>query len=434
MNFAGIAAEISDADLIDLVVAGERSRNSFDASQALQMLIYVDRSRAAGEKFGGSLAGKLEAGAAAHELSLALTLPVATVENQLATTRRMRSTMPGVWTAWHVGDVSTRKVMLIDQAAQRLTQSSSVGMLDAVIVEIASAKTPGQLRSWLDRFVERLEAEAAANRHRRARRDRRVWITPVGDGMAWLTALIPELEAAAIDTRLDSEARSLPSSDPRTHDSPYALRAWEVPPVRADTLTDLLLGAAGRAGGTSTTIGVIVPIQSLMGLSDAPGELADRSASVPADLIRAKAVEPGTLFWRLLTDKRGNLLDASKLGRFAAGNLGQAIRFRDGTSAFPTSVVPAGRCDIDHTEAFPAPTTAANLGPLHRRAHNLKTAGLLSMRQPEPGVFQWTTRTGHRYTHTADPLPVTEWQHPAFPEELIAAMAAVPPPIELWAA
>ena len=423
MNFAGIAAEISDADLIDLVVAGERSRNSSDASQALQMLTYVDRSRTAGEKFGGSLAGKLEAGAAAHELSLALTLPVATVENQLATARRMRSTMPGVWTAWHAGDVSTRKVMLIDQAAQRLTQSSSVGMLDAVIVEIASAKTPGQLRSWLDRFVERLEAEAAATRHRRARRDRRVWITPVGDGMAWLTALIPELEAAAIDTRFDSEARSLRSTDPRTHEQ-----------ARADMLTDLLLGAAGQSGGTSTTIGVIVPVQSLMGLSDAPGELADRSASVPADLIRAKAVEPGTLFWRLLTDERGNLLDASKLGRFAAGNLGQAIRFRDGTSAFPTSVVPADRCDIDHTEAFPAPTTAANLGPLHRRAHNLKTAGLLSMRQPEPGVFQWSTRTGHRYTHTADPLPVTEWQRSAFPEELIAAMAAVPPPIEPWAA
>lgn len=409
--FHRISDATSDADLIDLVVAGERSRNSFDASQALQMLTYVDRSRIAGEKFGGSLAGKLEAGAAAHELSLALTLPVATVENQLATARRMRSTMPSLWAGWHTGNVSTRKVTLIDQAARRLTQPSSVAMLDAVVVEIASAKTPGQLRSWLDRFVERLEAEAAATRHRRARRDRRVWITPVGDGMAWLTALIPELEAAAIDTRLDSEARSLPSSDPRTHEQ-----------ARADALCDLLLGAAGQAGGTSTTIGVIVPVQSLVGLSDAPGELADRSASVPADLIRAKAVEPGTLFWRLLTDERGNLLDAAKLGRFAVGNLGQAIRFRDGTSAFPTSVVPADRCDIDHSESYPAPTTAVNLGPLHRRAHNLKTAGLLSMRQPEPGVFQWSTRTGHRYTHTADPLPVDKWEDAAFTSEFIEAM------------
>lgn len=421
--FHQISDATSDADLIDLVVAGERSRNSFDASQALQMLTYVDRSRAAGEKFGGSLAGKLEAGAAAHELSLALTLPVATVENQLATARRMRSTMPSLWAGWHTGNVSTRKVNLIDQAAQRLTQSSSVGMLDAVIVEIASAKTPGQLRSWLDRFVERLEAGAAATRHRRARRDRHVWITPVGDGMAFLTALIPELEAAAIDTRLDSEARSLPSSDPRTFEQ-----------ARADALCDLLLGAAGQAGGTSTTIGVIVPVQSLMGLSDAPGELADRSASVPADLIRAKAVEPGTLFWRLLTDERGNLLDAAKLGRFAAGNLGQAIRFRDGTSAFPTSVVPADRCDIDHSDSYPAPTTAANLGPLHRRAHNLKTAGLLSMRQPEPGVFRWSTRTGHNYTHTADPLPVAEWEDAAFTSEFIEAVASTIPTIDDLAA
>ena len=136
--FHRISDATSDADLIDLVVAGERSRNSSDASQALQMLTYVDRSRTAGEQFGGSLAGNLEAGAAAHELSLALTLPVATVDNQLAMARRMRSSMPGVWTAWHAGDVSTRKVMLIDQAAQRPTHASSLGILDTVVAEEAA--------------------------------------------------------------------------------------------------------------------------------------------------------------------------------------------------------------------------------------------------------------------------------------------------------
>ena len=231
--------------------------------------------------------------------------------------------------------------------------------------------------------------------------------------MAYLTALVSELDAAAIDTRLDSEARSLPSSDTRTHDQ-----------ARADAFCDLLLGGTGENTATTTTIGVIVPIQSLMGLSDAPGELADRSASIPAHLIRSEAIKPGTLFWRLLTDGQGNLLDAVKMGRFATGDLGQAIRFRDGTSVFPTSVVPADRSDLDHTNAYPAPTTAANLGPLHRKAHNLKTAGLLSLRQPEPGVFEWTTRTGHRYTHTADPLPTTNWEDSAFPQELIHAIEA----------
>lgn len=420
-----VSPATSDAELIDLVSFAERSRNSLDANQAQHMLTYVDRARVAGEQFAGARSGSLESSAAAHELSLALMLPVATVERTIATARRVRSTMPTVWAAWHAGDVSSRKINLIDQAAEQLTQPLSVTALDAVVVAMAARKTPSQLRSWLQRFVERIEAHTAAERHRKARGDRRVWITPAGNGMAWLTALIPELEAASIDTRLDSEARSLPSSDPRTHDQ-----------SRADMLVNLLLGEVGEGSGASltTTIGVIVPIQSLMGLSEAPGELADRSASVPASLIRSKAIEPGTLFWRLITDEAGNLLDATSIGRYATGKLGQAIRFRDGSSAFPTSTVPASRCDIDHTESWPAPTTASNLGPLHRRAHNLKTAGLLSMRQPEPGKFEWDTRTGHRYTHTADPLPTTPWEDSAFPPEFIDAMAAKPPPPEDLAA
>lgn len=424
VRMPGIAAQISDAELVDLIAAGERSRNSFDAIQAEQILIYVDRARTAGEEFAGRAAGKLEASAAAHELALALTLPVATVECRLATARRVRSQLPAVWAAWHEGTMSTRKITLIDRAADRLTQDSSLGMLDVAVVDVASGKTPAQLRSWLDRFVESLETDAAADRHRKAHRGRSVWVRPASDGMAYLTALIPELSAAAIDSRLDAEARSLPTIDPRTHEQ-----------SRADFLVDLLLTSASEGGDPQPTptianIGVIVPVQSLMGLSDAPGELADRSASVPAELIRTKAIEPGTLFWRLLTDERGNLLDVAKLGRFAPDNLGQAIRFRDGSSAFPTSTVPAERCDLDHTVAHPAPTTAANLGPLHRRVHNLKTAGLLSVRQPEPGVFEWTTRTGHKYMNRADPLPVTQWDESAFPPEYIEHVAAQPPPLE----
>ena len=55
------------------------------------------------------------------------------------------------------------------------------------------------------------------------------------------------------------------------------------------------------------------------------------------------------------------------------------------------------------------PTTASNLGPLDRRVHDVKTAGALSLRQPQPGVFEWTTRTGHTYTKQSEPLPVAEW-------------------------
>ncbi|MFI5425868.1 hypothetical protein [Aeromicrobium sp. UC242_57] len=76
---------------------------------------------------------------------------------------------------------------------------------------------------------------------------------------------------------------------------------------------------------------------------------------------------------------------------------------------FPTSSVPARMCDTDHTEPWPADTNAANTGPLNRRAHNLKTEGLITLRQPQPGTFQWTTHTGHTYTQTPDPVPTAGW-------------------------
>lgn len=102
-----------------------------------------------------------------------------------------------------------------------------------------------------------------------------------------------------------------------------------------------------------------------------------------------------------------------------------AIRFCDGTSVFPSSTVPATAADLDHSNPYPEPTTAANIGALHRRAHRLKTAGLLHLRQPQPGTFYWDTSTGHTYIRKPDPLPTSQWQpNPWFEHELIDAISA----------
>lgn len=388
-----------DAACIDRLTSRRHTINALEAAEASDMLDYVDRARAAGERLGGEQVGRLEADAALHELSLARTLAVKSVQDAVCRARRVRSTLPSVWEAWHDGVLSSYQVLVIDRAASRLTRPESVIELDRIAVETSRERTPAQLGSWLSRWVERTEADRVRERHDRAMRDRRVWIRHDGDGMSTITAVVPTLAAAAIESRLDSEARSLPSSDPRTFDQ-----------ARADMFRDLLLGPADAAGGVRTVIGVTVPLASLMGFSDQPGELANRSASIPPWIIRRAAQEPGTLLYRLVTDDIGNILTASWLGRFAPRQLAQVLEFRDGTSVFPTSSVPASKCDTDHSEPWPAPTSAANTGPVNRKAHNLKTAGLLTMRQPRPGVFEWTTRTGHIYTRHPDPLPIADWR------------------------
>jgi hypothetical protein len=386
------------ADTIDLVAIRRRTINALEAEQLVDMLAHVESARAHGLEHSVAT-GHTAAQAAAHDLSLALGVAPGTVVARLAQARRVRGLLPTVWQWFLNGSFGHHHVVVIDAQLQRLTLPASPARLDERIARYAAEHTVAQTRRWLARQVERLEAEAAAARHRRARADRHVRVTAAGDGMAWLSALVPEIDAHAVAQRIDTEVRSAPR-DARTHDQRCA-----------DLFTGLLLGSPDPDdphGGTSTVIGITVPVTSLMGLSDTPGELADRSASVPAALVREKAVEPGTVFLRLLTDPHGHLLDATHLGRFAPEKVRTALWFRDGTTSFPTSDVPASRSDVDHTEAWPAPTHGSNLGPVHRRAHRLKTAGLYSLRR-RGHAWEWTTRTGHVYRRDPDPLPVEEW-------------------------
>jgi hypothetical protein len=61
---------------------------------------------------------------------------------------------------------------------------------------------------------------------------------------------------------------------------------------------------------------VVVPLASLLGSSDTPAELADRSGFIAGQMLRdqiAATLDPDSrdevLFTRLLTDNRGRLLD-----------------------------------------------------------------------------------------------------------------------------
>lgn len=401
---------LDDRQTIEQIVVRREAVASLDAAEAQDLLDYVDRARETGERAGGEGQGRRRVDAAVHELSLAMASPVPTVERQVAQARRLRSTMPAVWQAWHDGRLSTQRVHAIDRAARRLTIPDSVAALDLDAVDRAGDLTPGQLTSWLDRWVERTEADASRARHERAMADRAVRSRQLGDGMTRVYADIAASHAAAVMQGLTKAAHALPKDDPRRIDQ-----------ARADLFVDALVGRSPGALGYQAVIGITVPLSSLMGFSDAPGELTDRSATIPAHVVRAAMADPKSLLYRLVTDDVGNLLTVTWLGRFAPARLNQVLEFRDGTSVFPTSSVPARLCDTDHSDPWPAETCAANTGPLNRRVHNLKTEGHLSLRQPRPGSFEWTTSTGHTYTRTPDPLPVADW-------DLSTAM-----PIDPWA-
>jgi len=399
-----------DADLIDRMVDLDREQARLEVQLATTIVEFLDLRGSEPVDVVTADKGRVLAGEfAVDEVAAALGWSTHRVQARARLVRTLRSELPRTWALWRSGDIDGYKASKVVEAADRLTRPESVTILDGEAAQRIVGQTATQLQRWLNRRVGRLEPDRAERRHRRAYADRNVATGMDLDGMGWLWMAAGAADLAAIDQHLSGLARGLGSGDPRTMDQ-----------RRADLAVDLLTGRheGTSTGGTGTAVGVVVPVQSLLGMDDTPGELSDRSASIPAGLARQIAARPDTLFYRLLTDERGNLLDVTQLGRFPSDLLGFAVDVRDGTCRWSTCSTAASDCDRDHTIPAPTgPTNAANLGSGCRRHHRAKTHAGFKLEQSEPGVFVWQTPTSHRYTAEPEPLPVGKWPTPVLHDQ-----------------
>lgn len=84
-------------------------------------------------------------------------------------------------------------------------------------IEMARTCTPAALRRWIVRARESVDPESIERRHRRARAGRNVQLSLGREGMATLSAYLPEVTAAAIYNRCtDAALATRGSDDPRT--------------------------------------------------------------------------------------------------------------------------------------------------------------------------------------------------------------------------
>lgn len=121
---------LDDREVIDRIVVRRQALASLEAAEAQDLLEVTDRARTAGERVGGEAQGRRRTDAAVHQLSLAMTRPVPTIERRVTRARRLRSTIPTVWRAWQDGLMSTAVVHAVDRAATRLVDPASVAALD----------------------------------------------------------------------------------------------------------------------------------------------------------------------------------------------------------------------------------------------------------------------------------------------------------------
>ncbi|MDQ3663531.1 MAG: HNH endonuclease [Actinomycetota bacterium] len=394
--------EVSDpgAEVLDRIKAIEAERCRLEAEQIQLMDGFVALARAAGDNalFEPRRASALLASFAKDEIAAELSWSRHRVSRQMKLAQHCRSELPRLWELWRIGALDGWRVQIVVDTSCRLSRPRNVAALDEAVTDPrrgnVTARTVSELRQWCNRFVSRTEPEEFEKRHRAAMKDRRVETWQQADGMGGLFLSTSGINVAAIDALLTRRARELGADDPRTLDQ-----------RRADLFVEGLLGRNHAEGSTvGVDLTVVVPASALLGLDEAPGRLVD-GTPVPAGVIRTLAGEPGTLFHRLVTDSMGNVLDVARLGRFPDPLLRLAVQVRDGTCMFPGCQVSAERCDEDHTVPHPrGPTCWCNLACLCRRHHRLKQQPDVTLRQPHPGVLEWTLPTGRTYVVVTDPI------------------------------
>ncbi len=297
----------------------------------------------------------------ADEVGLALAVGRHQADRQIELATQITRRFPRLLAALERGDVDASKAEKVVETGALLSDEHA-DQLDAAMEPLLAGRDGASIQRSARYRVDKLDPEGAAERVRRCREDRRLELRFAENGMADLCTYLPAETACAIYGRIDAIAKS-----DKTRRDERSLDA-----IRADVLTELLLGT--RHSFRQVQIQVTVPVTTLLGARDLPGDL-EGYGPIPADIAREMAADPACVWRRLLTDPAtGQLLEMGRRRYRPPAQLGDYVRARDQRCLVPGCNRPARRCDTDHSIEWHrhGTTDAKLLACLCRRHHRLK--------------------------------------------------------------
>ncbi len=325
---------------------------------------------------------------------LALTRRTADVELDLALDLDRR--LPAVWRALAGGAIDVAKAKVIVEGTSHVSGETAQRVAGDVLAD-AARLTTGQLRSRLVRLCMELDPEDARTRYEDAVDERRVVVEANSEGTANVTGYdLPAERAVAIGRKIHRIARRLKTSgESRTMDQ-----------LRADVFLDLLEGRHHRNGSDRGIVELRVDLETLAGLSEAPGDLAG-FGPVVADVARriADSQHGSEWRWTVTHPDSGMPVAGGITRRRPTRHQRRAVEVRDRTCAFPGCRVPATSCDLDHRTPWSqgGDTHTHCLSALCRHDHvNRHLCGWTYCRLPD-GDYLWTSPLGHRYSTSGRP-------------------------------
>ena len=342
-SFAGA----SDDEVLGVLCAWDRVEAHAAARKHAAVAEVIRRRPAPGYPLAGS--GRMP-GAwdefTASELCAVLSVSRWDADAMLALAHDLEVKLPGTKAAFLDGVIGQDKAGIIARATV-LLDPAEARAAEALVLGRAGRLTPGGLRAAIAQAVIEVNPDKARKRREKAARDARVERWAEDSGNAALTGReLPPAEVLAADQRITAWARQLRQAG----------LAGSMDELRARAYLDLLLdqdsrprppaadgqdrpadvqdgpadgggngpqgpegpggpapgGPAGRVrAGFAGTVNLTVPLATLLGLAERPGEIPGIGPVDPAlarDLARAAAQNPKTTWCVTVTDQDGHAI------------------------------------------------------------------------------------------------------------------------------
>ncbi|WP_232235808.1 13E12 repeat family protein [Acidipropionibacterium acidipropionici] len=280
----------------------------------------------------------------------------------------LRARHPLLWAAVAELRVEAWQARKVALAAEELS-AEAARWVDAELAELWGVVAWPRIRRRLAGLIVRADADLARRKAEIARRDRFVSIRHLGDSTSVLTARMDTAAALTLEASLDMIVDQMILEG--AQDRLPVLRARALEMLATPPLPD---AAAPNPSPGLPLADVVVHIAA---------EALDTAATDATNVARVAA--RGGDVGPVLLDQLAHLLGHHRIRVLPVTDLDHTVAYWRSTPGSP---------------APPGQTRISNLGPLGRREHRAKTAGIWTLSQPEPGVYEWTNRAGRRWTVT----------------------------------
>ena len=382
--------EPDESELIDLIEALERLKAAASAAQAVATVAF-DRATRAREAASGIPSQRRGRGVAA-QVALARRESPTLGARHLGLAQALVGDLPLTLASLAQGQASEWAATQVWQATATLSRIDRA-LVDSQVGPRLHSLSARQAGAAARAAAYRLDPRAIVEQAALAAADRRVWVRPAPDCMAYVTALLPVAQGVAVFAALTRAADSARAGgDSRSRGQ-----------VMADALVTRVTGQA-QADDVPVMVNLVMTDAALLGGSDEVARVAEYGP-VPSGVARLLTTTGRAWVRRLYVHpSTGELVAMEAQARRFPPALAELVRLRDQQCRAPYCDAPIRHIDHVIPVRSGGRTTYRNAQGLCERHNQVKE---------EPGFcasvargdVKFATPTGHRYrSHPPPPL------------------------------